>query len=186
MMPWILLTILLVGGTTTTSHSRKATQGSQGVRRTEWEADNGWLPPMPMPMPPKILIVKSNDEESSGNTEKEDKLSSFLPIIMTLGPVILMAIVGPIFMSLFSGMMGFMKSMMSMKSMMPSMMPALNHIPAVSIVPNENGGIGTILIQQIRARQHKAAVADIWARLDEFAAMNVTGLNGALTQSVRL
>ncbi|KAG8196211.1 hypothetical protein JTE90_007936 [Oedothorax gibbosus] len=187
----ILVTILLVGGTMTIGHARR-----EVIRRTDWEsANNGWLPPMPMAMPPKILLVKSNDEQSAGDSGKEDKLSSLLPIIMTLGPIILMAIVTPIFMSLFSGMMGFMKSMMSMKTMMPMTM-TMNQdkiIPAISVLPpNENCGGQTncgqsaILIQHIRARQQKEAVADIWARLDEFAAMNATGLSGALTQSVRL
>lgn len=99
------------------------------IRRTEWESmGGGWTPP---PAPPKIILLKSQESSSEGD-KKEDKIEMLLPIIMTLGPIILIAILMPIFMSLLSGIMGFVKSLLSMKMMpmMPVNMLNGNMLPA--------------------------------------------------------
>lgn len=101
------------------------------VRRTDWDMGGGWAPP-PM-QPPKILLLKSQD--GGEGDKKEDKLESLLPILMSVGPLILIAILLPVFMSLLSGIMGFVKSLLSMK-----MMPAMSMVP-VTMVPN--GGLLT-------------------------------------------
>lgn len=163
------------------------------IRRTGWESDSGWLPPMQMPSPPqKIILIQGNKEESSsGGDKKEDKISTLLPIIMTLGPLILAAIMLPIFMSFFSGIMSFIKSLMTMK-MMPSMAQMMypsSLIPAIPVMPpqpccsgqqqwppNGNSAILPFSMFNMRGRQHTDAVAEIWSKLDDF--VNVTGALG--------
>ncbi|KAF8769918.1 hypothetical protein HNY73_017510 [Argiope bruennichi] len=148
-------------------------------KRTGWEPEEmgGWAAPMPMPSPPKILLLKPQ-ESSTGNNQKEDKISMLLPVIMALGPLIVAAIIIPIFMSLMSGIMSFIKSLLSMK--MPMMMPSVSMmIPAMmpmpmpmpTLPPTENV-VPYIKGIHIIGRNHNNTGLDAWTKMERLLFSN--------------
>ena len=130
---------------------------SQSVRRTDWESmgGGGWAPPS-MPAP-KIILLKN--QESSDAGDKEGKLDSILPLIMSIGPLILVAILLPVFMSLLSGIMGFVKSLLAMK------MPMTNTMPLMPVIPQQVRVPQTLMdVMQkpilIAGRKHNSSMLD--------------------------
>ncbi|GFU45288.1 uncharacterized protein NPIL_11191 [Nephila pilipes] len=151
-------------------------------KRTGWEPESGggWAPPMPMPMhPPKIILI-DNKESSNGGNQKEDKISMFLPVIMTLGPLIIMAIMMPIFMSLISGIMSFIKSLLSMK--MPMMMPSVSMMmpmpmpmpmPTPTMPPELLFSLAPVVKPfPIIGRKNNDTDLDAWSTMNNFAFTN--------------
>lgn len=122
------------------------------VRRSDWQPmTGGWPAPM---QPPKIIIVKS-PEGSEGGGEKEDKLESLMPILMTLGPILLIAILLPVFMSLITGIMGFIKNLLAMKMPMMQMVP-MSMMPMMPMMPvNVPGKSGILAADSFLSPIHK-------------------------------
>lgn len=129
---------------------------SESLRRSDWQTmgGGGWAAP-PMPAP-KILLLKNQENTDGG--DKEGKLESLMPLIMMIGPLILLAILIPVFMSLLSGIMGFVKSLLAMK------MPMMNVIP---MIPQQiNNGIPQSLMDAmqkpvlIAGRKHNNSILD--------------------------
>lgn len=136
---------------------------SDSVRRSDWESmgGGGWAaPPMPMAAP-KIILIKN--QESTDGGDKEGKLESLLPLIMSVGPLIIVAILLPIFMSLISGIMGFVKSLIAMKMPMMNMMPMM---PLMPLMPQQINPIPQRLMEAmqkpvlIAGRKHNNTILD--------------------------
>lgn len=128
---------------------------SESVRRSDWQSmgGGGWAAP-PMPAP-KIILLKNQENTDGG--DKEGKLQSLMPLIMMIGPLILLAILLPVFMSLLSGIMGFVKSLLAM----------MNVIPMRPIIPQQiNNGMPQSLMDAmqkpvlIAGRKHNNSILD--------------------------
>lgn len=134
---------------------------SESVKRSDWQSmgGGGWAA-SPMPAP-KIILLKN--EESTDGGDKEGKLESLLPLIMTVGPLILMAILLPVFMSLLSGIMGFVKSLLAMKMPMMNVMPMM---PVMPVLPQQINGMPQGLMDAMQkpvfigGRKHNNSILD--------------------------
>ncbi|GIX79299.1 hypothetical protein CDAR_290511 [Caerostris darwini] len=172
----------------TEGHTKFGSYSREVDKRTGWEPEvgGGWAAPMPTP-PPKIILIENNKGGQNGGNQKEDKISMLMPVIMSLGPLILAAILMPIFMSLLSGIMSFVKSMLAMK--MPSMMmpnmnmmiPAMMPMPLpMPTLPPTEAIVPFVKGIHIIARKNNDTGLDAWTKVARVPAFHVNS-NSALS-----